>query len=451
MHTFFGSDAVSPTSSTSDQLRQGCTSCDNQLDKSLYWVPTLYYVTQNPETWTPVEPNLRAYYQGQWSNASLFPENYGITIGDPNATLDNLNGTKKAGVNWYCWGNGSPTEVKDNWVFPKGPCPWMMNGDIAFASWVVYDPSINRYRACEDGDTDCISIPDIFFQVSYYMGDYNFTDGARLELSTGGAETYHADMIMGWDKSALEQLSHNTTADLEIGSPDSLNISPACNSSQGHLSNITNRDIQLRKQMLSGTLENAINPGTYDIDLTITDGLSINDMVGNSSASNSMSYNGTSSLSSISTWMSSNTSTATASSTAGAVRYSNSTVPSWSATASPTAGAIYSYPTALYSSTAPSSKAGVLSYSYPTAPSSPAAGLPTGSPSNAIYGGSTTSSTEAKMTEPGGGEGPWAFVTEALPDCTATLTKTDYVTITLTTTEELSCKLTPVFHPNVLL
>lgn len=43
MHTFWGARNLGPDAITSEELRQGCTSCDNQLDKSAYWIPTLYY------------------------------------------------------------------------------------------------------------------------------------------------------------------------------------------------------------------------------------------------------------------------------------------------------------------------------------------------------------------------------------------------------------------------
>lgn len=43
MHTFWGNLDIGPGPVTGEELRRGCTSCDNQLDKSAYWIPTLYY------------------------------------------------------------------------------------------------------------------------------------------------------------------------------------------------------------------------------------------------------------------------------------------------------------------------------------------------------------------------------------------------------------------------
>lgn len=36
MHTFFGSDAVTPNTTTSAQLKKGCTTSENQNDLSAY-------------------------------------------------------------------------------------------------------------------------------------------------------------------------------------------------------------------------------------------------------------------------------------------------------------------------------------------------------------------------------------------------------------------------------
>lgn len=45
MHTFFGNRGISANTASGDELRNNdaCTSCTNQLDRSSYWMPTLYY------------------------------------------------------------------------------------------------------------------------------------------------------------------------------------------------------------------------------------------------------------------------------------------------------------------------------------------------------------------------------------------------------------------------
>lgn len=43
MHTFFGNVGVAAQRQDNADLQQYCTSCDNQNDKSAYWMPTLYY------------------------------------------------------------------------------------------------------------------------------------------------------------------------------------------------------------------------------------------------------------------------------------------------------------------------------------------------------------------------------------------------------------------------
>lgn len=43
MHTFWGSRAVGPDRVSVDELRASCHTCENSLDHSAYWMPTLYY------------------------------------------------------------------------------------------------------------------------------------------------------------------------------------------------------------------------------------------------------------------------------------------------------------------------------------------------------------------------------------------------------------------------
>jgi hypothetical protein len=50
IHTFFGARNIGPAPLMSGSLQSGCTSCDNQLKKSSYWIPTLNYGMESPRS-----------------------------------------------------------------------------------------------------------------------------------------------------------------------------------------------------------------------------------------------------------------------------------------------------------------------------------------------------------------------------------------------------------------
>lgn len=48
MHIFWGGRNLDPNTRNAHDLRSGCTSCNNQFDKSAYWMQTLYYGNGQP-------------------------------------------------------------------------------------------------------------------------------------------------------------------------------------------------------------------------------------------------------------------------------------------------------------------------------------------------------------------------------------------------------------------
>ncbi|KAI8685309.1 DUF1996 domain-containing protein [Fusarium keratoplasticum] len=276
MHTFWGSRKISADTVNGADFQDGCTSCDNQLDKSAYWMPTLYYVKKNVTV--PVKVGIfHVYYQGQENNPGLYPEDFALIGGNPKITEDEIREQGGNGIHWHF---DESDEVKEKWQFPKKRGTGWLRGNVPFPGWVVKDKALGRYRACNDTvDTGCISVPGMFFAVWYDVGDaefFTFEDGDYLTLSSGGGHTYHGDFIMGWDKSALWEVSHNTTEFAKIGGEAAYVRSDTCNATAEATTYLWDLDWQTVLAAKNGSLTESVVTGTYDNFLTITDGKSVN-------------------------------------------------------------------------------------------------------------------------------------------------------------------------------
>lgn len=227
LHTFFGSDAISRTTNSSDELRAGCTSCSQQ-DFSSYWLPTLYFVIDEGKTRVPVEVKLRAYYAGapEYNGVPVNPLPQGMRMVTGNAFATNSSDAEQVGVNWYCDGeeDGGKTKGQATWEFPDRCCKMWMKGNIGFPQFVkqLDDGSWTWSRSAQEG---YMRIPYIRLMVQYRMaGQYDMTKG-YLELSSGPSYTYHADFFNGWREAQTQELVTQNPADYPEGGEFFLNKS----------------------------------------------------------------------------------------------------------------------------------------------------------------------------------------------------------------------------------
>lgn len=219
LHTFFGSDAISRTTNSSDELRAGCTSCTQQ-DFSSYWIPTLFFVTDDGKTRTPVEVKLRAYYAGapEYNGVPVDPLPQGMRMVTGNAFATNSSDAEQVGVNWYCdaESDGGKTKGQANWEFPDRCCKNWMKGNIGFPQYVkqLDDGTWTWSRAAMDGYK---RIPYIRLMIQYRMdGAYDMSKG-YLELSSGPSYTYHADFFNGWREAQTQELVTQNPANYPEG------------------------------------------------------------------------------------------------------------------------------------------------------------------------------------------------------------------------------------------
>ncbi|MDH2426513.1 DUF1996 domain-containing protein [Sphaerisporangium sp. TRM90804] len=189
-HTFVGNPATN-ASSTPQALVGGATSCEDQLDASGYWFPTLL---QNGTVRLPDKPTI--YYKAgvkDYRTVRPFPPGFRLVVGDartPDAAA--YQGT------WKCPGYTGT-------VFP-GSCP---SGSSLVARlkapscWdsVHLDSADHKSHMAWPDRGVCpashpVPLPMLEIKVPYPLPGGN-TSG--LSLSSGAAYTFHYDFMNGWN------------------------------------------------------------------------------------------------------------------------------------------------------------------------------------------------------------------------------------------------------------
>ncbi len=102
LHSFYRSDAVTASTSSSDELRSGCTNAENPNDLSTYWTPAVLYQSGDG-SWQPA-PVMRfsAYYGlGDTPAEVPFPENLMMVAGNATATTPEEM-PAEANSEWFC-------------------------------------------------------------------------------------------------------------------------------------------------------------------------------------------------------------------------------------------------------------------------------------------------------------------------------------------------------------
>lgn len=233
-HQFFGASGTDAFSKPAD-LRGGPTSCRQESDTAAYWVPTLRI---NGRTVKP--QNAQIYYDAGNKDRELvqaFPAGLRMVAGSADATERQ----PVSKVTWYCrtaptGNNGSNGNPADLAVFA------IAHRNVATPHPHCGQPGANlstlvRFPDCWDGRhldspnhrrhvryavaeldpasgretkrTSCpqshpVPIPRIVMTVHYpTVGHAN---RRKIELSSGGIFSLHADFMNSWDQGMLERL-----------------------------------------------------------------------------------------------------------------------------------------------------------------------------------------------------------------------------------------------------
>ena len=238
-----------------------CTTCQLSVDKSAYWVPSLYYVSQDGKNFTSVTQNGGSlmYYLFRRDNDQIplvaFPEGFRMVTGSPYYRSDQ--GTLESqALSWACIDYSIAGTPQTGYI-PDRNCPDNLRMQLVFPScWdgvnldssdhkshgicilgdvliVVAYPSLVDNGVCPS--THPVRLVTLFYEIEWRIQDfanmwYNSTH--PFVLSTGDPTGYglHGDFQNGWDVDILQ---------------DALNT---CNASSGAISdcpvftNVTNQN-----------------------------------------------------------------------------------------------------------------------------------------------------------------------------------------------------------------
>ncbi|KAL4876725.1 hypothetical protein BJY04DRAFT_210375 [Aspergillus karnatakaensis] len=212
MHSFFGNDAVTATTSTTEELLSGCSTNSNPNDLSVYWHPTLYANTDNGIV--PIEARyFKAYYHGMDAAEIPFPTDFKAIAGNASAStaeeIDEL-----WTMSWWC--EYGPETSPDANGFPDSGCnigrlqTQLRFPDCVDTETLEYDYSsrawLKNTNRCPDGMK---RIPQLRFSVRFDTTEVlpdGWSGEAPLFLASGNSYSFHGDFINGWLPEAAENM-----------------------------------------------------------------------------------------------------------------------------------------------------------------------------------------------------------------------------------------------------
>ncbi|KAJ0415405.1 hypothetical protein BJY00DRAFT_293536 [Aspergillus carlsbadensis] len=212
MHSFFGNDAVTVNTTTTEELLGGCSTNDNPNDLSVYWHPTLYANTGGQLV--PIEARyFKAYYNGIDDAEIPFPTDFKAVTGNSKATsAEEVN--ELINMSWWCEYGPETTPDSNGW--PNSDCELgRLQTQILFPDCVneetlEYDYSSRAWVAntnrCPDGMK---RIPQLRFSIRFDTSEVlpdGWSGEAPLQLASGNSYSFHADFINGWLPEAAENM-----------------------------------------------------------------------------------------------------------------------------------------------------------------------------------------------------------------------------------------------------
>lgn len=198
-HDFFGNKETNGHS-TAESIRAGHTTCTRPLDRSAYWVPTIFRQE------AAVKPErIVAYYVAMTDDHHKvipFPSGLRMIAGDAHAARP-----QAPIVMWMCNGANGKGAVPANG--PKCATGSSLRLRISFPPcWDgrrLDSPDHQSHMAYPRGKVCPASHPVALPRLTLFVV-YSITGGSDLRLASGGVHSGHADFFNGWDQKMQRQL-----------------------------------------------------------------------------------------------------------------------------------------------------------------------------------------------------------------------------------------------------
>eukprot|EP01111_Echinosteliopsis_oligospora_P019213 TRINITY_DN916_c0_g1_i1.p1 TRINITY_DN916_c0_g1~~TRINITY_DN916_c0_g1_i1.p1 ORF type:complete len:568 (-),score=115.52 TRINITY_DN916_c0_g1_i1:44-1747(-) len=217
-------------------MKSNCTTCSITIDKSVYWIPDLYYQWPNGSLSLVPTGGLTVYYPSrsgsgdqakpQWK---AFPPGLRIVAGSPTRRTYNASNVAHKAISYACLSSSSSgpetgefptaTRVCDNGLRAQVWFPMCWDGknlDSAdHFSHMAYP--IGRPDGGNCPSTHTTRIPGIFFEVLFSVSKFPHGDGNQRFLWSNGDRTgngLHGDFLNGWDEKIVQQAIADPTCDI---------------------------------------------------------------------------------------------------------------------------------------------------------------------------------------------------------------------------------------------
>ncbi|KAE8314898.1 hypothetical protein BDV41DRAFT_563245 [Aspergillus transmontanensis] len=205
MHSFFGSDAITANTKTSEELQNSCSTAKN---------PQRLFDLLSNYTAVPIF-RFSAYYVDVNSAEIAIPQNMELLAGNATATSqDGVDGN--AGIQWFR--DSQAGEDKDDAAFPEKTCKYHLQTLLLFPDCANPDTLEYAYSANPDwvdgyGKNRCPigmkRIPRLRFSIRYDLRKIlpdGWSGTPPLELACGSSYCSHGDFINGWLPEAAENM-----------------------------------------------------------------------------------------------------------------------------------------------------------------------------------------------------------------------------------------------------
>ncbi|MCW2601692.1 MAG: hypothetical protein JWM02_3521 [Frankiales bacterium] len=217
-HTFSGATSINPNS-TADSLLAGGTNCKDSLDKSSYWMPSLYKVTSTGVT-TLVEPyEARAYYRaGTTNGASLAEVPFGLQMIAGSSTATTVQSAGVAG--FQCRNLAEGNVVPKQALPPVCPTGTFLESSVVFPNcWDgknLDSADHKSHMSYASASKPCdlahpVRLPALTYAARYPVDAFN---GGKAVIAAAPGATMtqlnlHADFINAWTPKEMTYLTRN--------------------------------------------------------------------------------------------------------------------------------------------------------------------------------------------------------------------------------------------------
>jgi len=232
----FGNKSTAPIDYFGQIFNSNCTTCSITIDKSVYWVPDLYYQWPNKSLSLVPQGGLTVYYpsrQGSGAQANpawqAIPPGLRIVAGSPTRRTYNASIVSQKAISYACLSSTSSgpetgefptaTRVCDNGLRAQVWFPMCWNGkDLDSAdhfSHMSYPIEAPDGGNCPAGYP--VRIPGVFFELLFSVSSFPHGNGVQPFLWSNGDTTgngLHGDFLNGWDPKIMQQAIQDPSCDI---------------------------------------------------------------------------------------------------------------------------------------------------------------------------------------------------------------------------------------------